>query len=51
MFILAMMIRGVLVQHDTACFVSLLLTTQSQYVAIVHILLDDLKSATSDGDQ
>ena len=34
-----------------ACFVSLLLTTQILYVAVVHILLDHLKSETSDGDQ
>jgi len=47
----AMMIRCVLVQHDIACFVNLLLTTQTLYVAAVHILLDHLKSETSDGDQ
>jgi hypothetical protein len=45
------MIRCVLVQHDIACFVNLLLTTQTLYVAAVHILLDHLKSETSDGDQ
>ncbi len=42
----AMMIRCVLVQHDIACFVNLLLTTQTLYVAAVHILLDHQRPVT-----
>ncbi len=34
-----------------ACFVNLLPTRQTLHGAVVHILLDRLKSETSDADQ